>query len=270
MAYFLDNNKNHHYILSIDSVIIELNKAKNSKLDPFDKKIAMEKAHKHLSRFLFDAVARQKYDDIAKILSQPIVIKKELTDKDGRTILEHLIVTANNDVFFGLHKSYSKYIAPYLHNIPELFILALSKKNYKVVEYILRNGDFNGALRKEHIANVLFVAIEGRQEQLTGLVARYYAPLIDVRSIEATMIYFIANSKMPELEMTMQYDNLMQKFTPVNVEKMLAYAVMNRNADALKIMLANPHFARVVERGDPNMQKSILNLLNYNNRLLRK
>ncbi|MDR2527224.1 MAG: hypothetical protein LBC92_05115 [Rickettsiales bacterium] len=254
-------------ILTVESSIEELNKLIRLKLDPFDRRIAEEDIHKFLSVKFFNAVERRDYDIIIKILEQQVVLKTHLL-KDGQTILEYLINTSNNDVFLKLFNEYKKHISPYFRNTPSLFIAALNKKNYEIVVLFLKDEILSGYLKKEQLANVFFVAIENEQDELAKYFVEKYNYVLSEEIIEATMIYFIANDKMKEFSKILDFEKITMKFNVENIEKMLAYSVLNKNIKAVSLMMTNNHFMNVINNGDVNMQKSILNLINNTNILL--
>ncbi|MDR0423528.1 MAG: hypothetical protein LBH46_02965 [Rickettsiales bacterium] len=246
---------------SVDSLVNELRELGSGKYEPGDVRSATEVIHKRVSKALFQALNEKDYNEVAKILSYKDLSKKELVNVDGYNVVEYLLYNSVNSAFITLYRKHIEQITYYFTNIPILFTIILGKKNFELISFFLRDDFFRENLKKEHISNAFFIAVEGGQTELVEFIAKDYECMLDIRSIEATMIYFIGNDKVKELEIVFSQENLIAKFSEENVEKMIGYAVLNKNVAIVKFMIMNPYFASFLESGDQNMQKVVLNLV---------
>ncbi|MDR3290072.1 MAG: hypothetical protein LBT02_02195 [Rickettsiales bacterium] len=255
------------FILSIESAVKEIKKINSLKLEPFVLKTSMERLNKSLSGFLFKAVDKENFEDIKEILSYKFVSKRDLLDENGRNILEHCVLKSKNKVFMTLFNNHNKLIASYLIGLPEILASAVNAKNYELIEFLLKQMEYREMFKKEQLSNIFFVLIEGHQNEIAKYFAKEFEYIFQIEIIEATMIYFIANNKNQEFDNLFQFDDFIKKIDIKSAEKMIAYSVLNKNTEAIKTMIADKHFMNIVNNGDPNMQKSILGLLNNKNLL---
>jgi hypothetical protein len=251
-------------ISSIDIAVSEIGRLRGAKVEEFDRKICNEQLHKALSKFLFSAVEKTDCDTIARILSHTTISKRELLDENGYNIIEHLIKYSKNAFFIKLYTEYRDHVNSYFSNVPVLFIATVNNKNYELIKFFLKTSDLSEFLKKQHLANVFFVAIEGGQDDLATYIVENYDSKFDAKEVEATMFYFIANNKNEQFEKIIEYDKFMNKLGDFDVEKLVAYCVLNKNVVALKIIMENQHFMDIISSSDPNMQKTIMNMLSGN------
>jgi hypothetical protein len=248
-----------------DSTIRELKILRgHNDYEPSCVKDSIETIHKIISKILFKAVLEKEYDIVIKILDYKELSKRSLVDKEGYDLIEFILNNSLNDVFLTLYKKYFDYIKGYFLNIPLFFTIILNKKNFELMEFFLKDDFLKENLKKEHLSNVFFTAVENDKKEFATFILKNFDNVLDIQNIEATLIYFIGNNKLRELEFIFAQNNLIQKLNAESVEKMLGYAVLNKNITILKFMIANPHFAKFIQNGDKNMQKCVLNLMSNN------
>lgn len=213
-----------------------------------------------LSKKLFKAADSGDFDTVGKILSSDFISKKELVDENGYNIVEYSLFNEDNKLFKLLFEKFYKPTASYFINIPALFTIILNRKNFELIEYFLRDSDLGEPLKKENITNCLFAVLQADRKDLLDLIVKNFGDFLDVRNIEASMIYSIAHGQENEIKTLLSYPVMVAKFSPENVEKMIAFSIMNKNLKAIEIMVENPHFMDMIEKADENMLKSIVDI----------
>lgn len=258
--FFKKRNIKSNDINFILKRLAKLSKKDKKNKDEFDNKIEIEKLYKNLSKILFKSVRNKNYRTIEKIFSNNFLIYSNLVDENGYNIIEYALFNDDNNLFKDLYNIYYDSIYPYLKNIPELFLIAMHRKNWDIIAFFLQNKNLSDYLKKENIADCLFNAIQSNQQNLISFLIDNFNDILDERNIEASMIYSISNNQKKELEMLFSYDTIASKFSPHSIEKLLVLSVINKNIDALEIIISNKYVSNLIETLDLELIKAILSI----------
>ena len=263
-GFFKKRDKDINFILK------RLSSLKQKELDgkyTFKDKAERDTLYKNLSKMLFNAIKTKNYSIIEKIFSKGFIVFDELVDQSGYNIVEYTLFNAEDDMFMDLYNTYYDIIIVYFSNIPELFLIAMHKKNWKIVKFFLENTDLSDSLRKENFADCLFNAIQTNQKDIINIIVKNFANMIDTRNIEASIIYLISHAQKNELNLILSYDEISSKFGKDSVEKLLVFSVINQNIDALETIITNKNIEKTIDELDSDIIKTILQVACNNNNM---
>lgn len=248
----------------IDSIFNKIsvlsNEEPTKKRNEFDIRVEVEQLYKKLSKILFIAVEVKDLKTISDVITNHFIDKKSLVNEKGYNIIEYSLFNDDNELFKYLYTNFYEHLRPYFVSIPVLFTIILNRKNIEMIEFFLKHDDLANSLKRENVTNCLFVVLQNDRKDLSDLIVGNFDDLLDSRNIEASMIYSISHNQDKELKTLFSYSGLIEKFSSDNVEKMLAFSLLNQNIEALEIMVNNQHFIKAIEKADVNMIKSILQI----------
>lgn len=232
---------------SICKQILFLDKEQPSKKrDAFDIKTEKEELYRILSEKLFDAVEKNDFNSLIKVLSSNYILKSNLVNERGYNIIEYSLFNGDNDLFKKLLLGYYSSVAVYFTNVPLLFSIVLNRKNIDMIEFFLTNKVLSNSLNKENITNCFFNVVREGRSDLSDIIVKQFINMLDTRNIEASMIYFVSNNQNDKLREIFKYTQLIEKFPDSNIQKMLTFSIINRNVDALEIMVSDDYFIRSI------------------------
>lgn len=249
---------------NLDFIIKRINFLQNEKprknRDELDIKLDLGKSYTKLSENLFKAVNLRDFNTIKKIICNNSLLKKCLVNYKGYNIIEYSLFNDDDELFKCLFENCYSFIISYFDNIPVLFTIILNRKNMDLIEFFLKENLLASSLNKENITNCFFVVLQINRRDLVDYIVKNFIDLLDARNIEASMIYSISHNQKDELSLIFSYPNLIKKFSNSNVEKMVAFSVMNQNIDALELMINNKHFVDIIENLDKDVAKNIFKI----------
>lgn len=259
---FLKNKKPKvDSVEAISRKVFELKNEDVSKTrSKFDIEADIQNLYKKLADILFKAIDNKDLKTINKVLKARFIDRNKLVNNDGYNIIDYSLFTDDNELFKYLYNNLHEELRSCFKDIPVLFTVILNRKNFELIEFFLIHDDLANSLKKENITNCLFFTLQNNRKDLSDLIVNNFDDFLDIRNIEASMIYSISHNQEKELKVLFSYPNLIEKFSSDNVEKMLAFSVLNQNIEALEIMVDNQHFIRAIEKADPNMMRSILQI----------
>ncbi len=259
---FLKNKKPK--IDSVEAISRKVFELKNEDVSKtrskFDIEADIQNLYKKLADILFKAIDNKDLKTINKVLKARFIDRNKLVSNDGYNIIDYSLFTDDNELFKYLYNNLHEELRSCFKDIPVLFTVILNRKNFELIEFFLIHDDLASSLKRENVTNCLFLALQSDRKDLSDLIVNNFNDLLDSRNIEASMIYSIFHNQEKELKVLFSYPNLIEKFSSDNVEKMLAFSVLNQNIEALEIMVDNQHFIRAIEKADPNMMRSILQI----------
>ncbi len=259
---FLKNKKPKvDSVEAISRKVFELKNEDVSKTrSKFDIEADIQNLYKKLADILFKAIDNKDLKTINKVLKTRFIDRNKLVNNDGYNIIDYSLFTDDNELFKYLYNNLYEELRSCFKDIPVLFTVILNRKNFELIEFFLIHDDLASSLKRENVTNCLFLALQSDRKDLSDLIVNNFNDLLDSRNIEASMIYSISHNQEKELKVLFSYPNLIEKFSSDNVEKMLAFSVLNQNIEALEIMVDNQHFIGAIEKADPNMMRSILQI----------
>ena len=222
--------------------------------DPNEKEYKLLQLHRKLSKLFFDAVRNDDRNTIKSILSSPSISQKYLIDDNGYDAVEYSLFSSNNELFFFLY-NLNDFTGYYFKNIPNLFVIALKRKNFELIKFFLTN--FKKSLRKENVVECLFYAVQNKQKDIIKIILNNFLNFLDSRNIQPTILYSISYDKVDDLKLILSYQELLDKFQDQDIEKMFLLSILNHNEKSMEMMLSNKYFIKALSRLDKYLIKNI-------------
>ena len=211
-------------------------------------KLRKRQLHSAISEILFNAVKKRNYFIIDKILKSNFIRSDMVYDERHLDIVQYSLIENDNELFKILLNRYYKYIKCYFENVPSFFILIMNRRNFELMEIFLTDERLYKKLEKENICVCFYLAI---QENLTILIQiilnnKLLESKLDGKDIQSVLIYSISHNQYDKVKRILKYDLLISKFSDEYMQNIIALILLNKDIEALGIIMDNDRFVRFV------------------------
>lgn len=251
---FFGSNKTNNRIDELLNKLLLLKK-KDPSCEVFEESRLI---YEELSKIMFEALENNDIDTAVKILSGKYISAKSLVDENGYNILIHFLFNKKDDMFKLFYNNYYDLICSCIDRIPDMFTIVLKKRNYDMIEFLLKDAGWDESLNKSNVNELFFMCIQDEKDELTNYLIRHYEHKIDARNFEANLLYCISHSQTDNLKKLLSYEPLVEKIGRQNIENIVALCLLRKEDKPLELFMDNTHFTRVIENSAPSTKKNIL------------